>query len=239
MQEIADLQFVLRNDAFDEGPPTPGPTGQEHLAVEAGGCGFHAGNLAQAVHERPPVAHAIAGCAKELHVCGGSDETSLEVAAHAGGDSQSDDERGYTGGNANDGDGRDESDDGLATSSAKIARGDEKLEPDGATLPPLFCRKRFKTDGLGVDLKIWRTPGRKWDAILRRDLSSRLWSGLQGAHEADFSESGRMLGVRAGDVAGHGAEVFGLRWAYLADGGPSEEQKGSLQQVAHRDLVAR
>ena len=73
-------------------------------------------------------ADAVAGDAQKLDVGGGADEAILEVAAHAVGDRQRDDQRGYAGSNAEDGDRGDQAHDGLAPAGAKVAGGDEEFE---------------------------------------------------------------------------------------------------------------
>jgi hypothetical protein len=140
LQKVANLEFVLRDNSFDEGAPTPGATGQEDLAVEAGGYGFHAGDAAEAVHERTPVVDTVPCRTQQLHVGGGAYEATLKVSAHAGGNGECDDQRGHTGSDTDDGDGRDEAYDGLAASSAKIARGDEELESDITTSPTILSQ---------------------------------------------------------------------------------------------------
>jgi hypothetical protein len=70
----------------------------------------------------------------EFDVRGGADEALLQVAAHAIGDGQRDDERSDAGGDSEDGDGGDEADHfmaacaGLAAASTQIAGGDEELK---------------------------------------------------------------------------------------------------------------
>ena len=60
--------------------------------------------LGETLEERTPVADAVACGAHDFHVGEGADEALLEVAAHAVGNGERDDERGNSGGDAEDGD---------------------------------------------------------------------------------------------------------------------------------------
>ena len=96
--------------------------GDQHLFVDAGRGGGDVGHVAQAFEQRTPVANAVALDAHQLDMRGGAEEPVLQVAPHAVGDGESDDERGNAGGDAGDGDGGDHADDGLPPLGFQVAR---------------------------------------------------------------------------------------------------------------------
>ncbi len=65
---------------------------------------------------------------------GGADEAVLEIAAHAVGDGERDNERGHARSDAEDRDSRNEADDRLAAASAEIAESDEEFEAHAASM---------------------------------------------------------------------------------------------------------
>jgi hypothetical protein len=84
--------------------------------------------LAEAGNEWTPVADAVGLDAHELDMSTGAEEAVLNVAAHAVGDGEGDDEGSYTGGYASDGDGGDHADNGLPPLGAEVAGGEKELE---------------------------------------------------------------------------------------------------------------
>ena len=99
-REVADAELVAGEDALDLGAAGPGAAGDENLTVEAGGSCDDVRLGGEVLQERAPVADAAACGAHNLYVGEGTDETLLEVAAHAVGDREGDDERGDSGGDA-------------------------------------------------------------------------------------------------------------------------------------------
>ena len=133
LEEVADAELVVGEDALDEGAAGAGAAGDEDLSVEAGGGGDDVGLGGEALEERTPVADAVACGAHELDVGEGADEALLEVAAHAVGDGEGDDERGDSGGDAEDGDSGDDSDSVaaracLTAASSEVTGRDEELK---------------------------------------------------------------------------------------------------------------
>ncbi len=70
LEQVADAEFVVGEDAFDERAAGAGSAGDEDLAVEAGGCGFDVRDLRELRHEWSPVADAVAGDLHQLDVGG-------------------------------------------------------------------------------------------------------------------------------------------------------------------------
>ena len=134
LEEVADAELVVGEDALDEGAAGARAAGDEDLSVEAGGDGDDVRLGGEVLHERTPVADAVACGAHELHVGEGADEALLEVPAHAVGDGQGDDERGDSGGDAEDGDHGYHSYDSVAAgarltaASSEITGRDEELK---------------------------------------------------------------------------------------------------------------
>jgi hypothetical protein len=128
LEEVADAEFVVGEDALDEGAAGAGAAGDEDLTVEAGSGSDDVRLLGEVLEERTPVADAVAGGAHEFYVGEGADEALLEVAAHAVGDGEGDDERGDSGGDAEDGDPSHQTDDCLTASSSKVTGRDEELK---------------------------------------------------------------------------------------------------------------
>ena len=134
LEEVADAELVVGEDALDEGAAGAGAAGDEDLAVEAGGGGDDVRLGGEVLEERTPVADAVACGAHELYVGEGADEALLEVAAHAVGDGQGDDERGDSGGDAEGGDYRYQPGDSVAAgacltaSRSEITGRDEELK---------------------------------------------------------------------------------------------------------------
>jgi len=128
LEEVADFAFVCGDDAFDEGAAGAGTAGDEDLTVEAGGDGLDVRHLGELSDEGTPIPDAVAGGAHEFDVGGGADKPLLEVAAHAVGDGEGDDEGSDSGGDANDGDCGDEANDGLTAAGTEVAGGDEEFE---------------------------------------------------------------------------------------------------------------
>ena len=131
LEEVADTELVVGEDALDEGTAVAGAAGDEDLTVEAGSSGGDVGLGREALQQRTPVADAVACGVHELHVGEGTDEALLEVAAHAVGDGEGDDERGDSGGDAEDGDYSHQPDDRLTAASAEITGRDEELKSHG------------------------------------------------------------------------------------------------------------
>src|SRR5580658_2323110 len=92
LEEVANAELVVGEDALDEGTAGAGTAGDEDLAVEAwrGGGDVRLGG--EALQERAPIADAVASGVHELYVGEGADEALLEVALHAVGDGARDDE---------------------------------------------------------------------------------------------------------------------------------------------------
>jgi hypothetical protein len=104
LEEVADAELVVGEDALDEGAAGAGAAGDEDLSVEARGGGNDVRLLGESLEERTPVADAVACGAHELYVCECTDEALLEVSAHAIGDGEGDDERSNSGGDSERGD---------------------------------------------------------------------------------------------------------------------------------------
>ena len=128
LEEVAYGALLGGDDAFDEGSAAAWAARDKDLAVEAGGGGGNVREGAETGEQGAPVADAVAGDAHEVDVGGGAEEAFLEVAAHAVGDGERDDERGDAGCDAEDADGGDDADYGLAALGAEITRGNEELE---------------------------------------------------------------------------------------------------------------
>ena len=86
------------------------------------------GHVAQAIEQRTPVANAVGLDAHQLDVRGGAQQPVLQVAAHAVGDGESDDQRGHACGYAGDGDGGDHAHHGLPPLGFQVARRQKKFK---------------------------------------------------------------------------------------------------------------
>jgi hypothetical protein len=128
LQKVANFAFVLRNNALDERAARARPARDEHLSIKPRRDGLHMGNRGEPRHQRTPVADAVPGRTHQVDMGCGADEAFLQVAAHAVGNSERDDQRGDSRRDADDGDSRDESDDSLPTAGAQVPGGDKKLK---------------------------------------------------------------------------------------------------------------
>ena len=135
VEEIADGALVGGDDAFDEREAGARAAGDEYLSVESWRGGGDVRNLFEACEQRRPVLDAVGGNAHQVDVGRGAEQAVLQVAAHAVGDGQREDERGDACGHACDGDAGDNADHGLAALGAQIAGGDEEFEAHGASGP--------------------------------------------------------------------------------------------------------
>jgi len=79
-------------------------------------------DFAQFLNHWLPVADAVALDAHQLDVGAVAKQAVLQVALHAVGDGEGDDERGNSGGDPGDGDGGDHADHGLAAFGLEISR---------------------------------------------------------------------------------------------------------------------
>ena len=127
-QDLADIAFIRGDDAFNKCVAFAGATRDYDLLVEVGGRGDNVGKLGEACEQRLPVADAVVFYAHELDVGTGVDEAVLQVAAHAVGDGEGDDERGNSGGNSGDGDSGDYTDDGLSPFGFEISGRHEEFK---------------------------------------------------------------------------------------------------------------
>ena len=109
-------------------PPERAPWEMSTCSYSPGEAAFTWGSLLQPRRERAPVADAVAGHAHQLHMSRRAQQPVLQIAAHAVGDGEGNDQRSYTGGHAGDGDDRDDAHDRLAALGPQIAHGDKKLE---------------------------------------------------------------------------------------------------------------
>jgi len=128
LEEIADFAFVTRNHALEHGAASAGAAGDEDLLVNGGSGGNDVRFALEFCKQRTPVADAIAFDAEEADVGGRTKQAGLQVLAKTVVDGERDDERSDSGGDASDGDGGDEADDGLPSFCAKVTSGDEELE---------------------------------------------------------------------------------------------------------------
>ena len=84
--------------------------------------------LGEAVEQGTPVLDAVALNAQQIDVRGGAQQAVLQVLTESVVDGEGDDERGDSRGHAEDGDGGDDADEGLAALGAEVTRGYEEFE---------------------------------------------------------------------------------------------------------------
>ena len=137
--QIADPTFVLGQDAFDQSTAVACAACHQDLLVETGRGGHNVRNLAQTLEQRPPVAYALRACLHELYVGRGVYQAILQVALHAVGDGECDDQRGNTGSHTGNRNACDHTDYGLTAFGAQIACGKKEFEAH-FTLPPWVQR---------------------------------------------------------------------------------------------------
>ena len=131
-EQVADRPLIVGQDAFDQRAAIARAAGHQHLLVQAGRGGDDVRHLAQTRQQRPPIGDAAPIHLHQLHVRAGAEQLVLQVAPHAVGDGESDDERGHARGDAGDGDGRDDADHGLPPLGFQVPRRDIKLESHGS-----------------------------------------------------------------------------------------------------------
>ena len=192
---------VRRHDALDEASTGARAAGDEDLAVEAGRGGGDVRKGGEAGEQGSPVADAVGGDAHQVDVGGGAEEAVLQVALHAVGDGEGDDERGDPSGDAQDGDGSDDADDGLSALGAEVARGDEELKPHAASLPIGVARSSLVgKDGAVADL-VFADLG---DGFVGLVHGETLRDGVDVVARGDVEHLAQVVGA-AGGAAGHGA----------------------------------
>ena len=127
-QQIAHAAFLLRNDAFDHRTTGASAARDQDLFVQPRRSRLYVGQLLQPRSQRTPVADAIAGNAHQLHVRCGAQQPVLQIATHAIGNGQGNDQRSHACRHTDNGNHGDHAHDRLAALRSQVAHGDKKFE---------------------------------------------------------------------------------------------------------------
>ena len=113
-QQIAHAAFLLRDDALNQRATGARAAGDEDLFIQPWRSRLYVGQLLQPRRQRTPVADAIAGNPHQLHVSRGAQQPVLQIATHAVGDRQGNDQGSDTRRHTDDGNHGDHAHDRLA-----------------------------------------------------------------------------------------------------------------------------
>ena len=127
-QKVAHRLFVAGQNAFDQRASIAGSARHQHLLIESRRSRGDVRQAAQPVEQRLPVADAVSLHAHQLHMRARSQQTVLNVAPHAVGNGQRDDQRGHPRGYPGDGDGGHHSDHGLPPLGLQVTRRHKEFE---------------------------------------------------------------------------------------------------------------
>ena len=131
IQKIADSPLLRGNHALEHSAPRTRPAGNENLLVDGRGSSDDVRLRAQALLEVSPILDAVTLHAQEIDVGSRPEQAVLQVLAKAVVDSQRNDERSHARSDAQNGNDRDQADNGLAPFGTEVAGGDEEFEAHG------------------------------------------------------------------------------------------------------------
>jgi hypothetical protein len=138
-QQIAHAAFLVRDDALNQHATGPSTARDEDLLVQPGRSRPDVGQLLEPRSQRTPVADAIARNPHQLHVSRGAQQPVLQIATHAIGDGQGNDQGRDTRRHTDDGNHGNYAHDRLAALRPQVAHGDKKFEAHRAQRRTVFA----------------------------------------------------------------------------------------------------
>src|SRR5208337_2403761 len=130
-KQIAHGPLVVRKNTLDQCVTVPRAARHNYLLVQARRGSGHVRHLAQTRQKRPPVRNALPINLHQLHMGARAEQLILQVAPHAVGNGESDDERCHARRHAGDGDGRDDADHRLPPLGFQVPRRHVEFESHG------------------------------------------------------------------------------------------------------------